>query len=92
MIIDKKANLSLYRGLSPLMDKALEFLEGLDTPSLAPGRTEIDGDKLYLLCQKYDTKPIRGAIWENHRRLTVDDIEIFANIFREMGLFVTVGG
>ena len=53
------------------MDSALEFLDGLDgldAASVAPGRTEIDGDKLYLLCQEYKTKPIRDAVWENHRR------------------------
>ena len=40
---------------------------------------------------KYDALG-RSYPWENHRRLTADDIEIFAGIFREMDLLVTVGG
>lgn len=68
MIVDKISNLSLYRGLSDGIDSAIDYLEKLDTGSLKPGDTEIDGERLYMMCQEYDTKPVSEGRWETHRR------------------------
>ncbi|NDG71800.1 MAG: DUF386 domain-containing protein, partial [Proteobacteria bacterium] len=36
--------------------------------SQAPGRYEIDGDRVFALVQKYTTKPVESALYEAHRR------------------------
>ena len=45
-----------YKGLSPRMDAALDFLMHTDFSALADGRHELKGDKLYVNVMTYETQ------------------------------------
>jgi YhcH/YjgK/YiaL family protein len=58
----------MYRGLGPGIAAALDWLTAADVLRLAPGRHELDGDRLVAIVQRYRTQPLAEAIWEAHRR------------------------
>ena len=67
MITDKLSNASNYYGMGELYKKAFEWLKNTDLASLEAGRIEIEGDKLFVLVQHYDTKNINDCKWEAHK-------------------------
>ena len=68
MIVDKIENAGLYGGLSEDIANALQALRQLNPAELTDGRHDIDGDKLYLVSQHYETKPFRQGKLEAHRK------------------------
>jgi len=68
MIIDTLDHAPLYEPLHPGFKAAFDFLRGADAQSLADGRTEIDGDRLFALTQSYETRPVQGGALEAHRK------------------------
>jgi len=66
MIYTKKKNLHRYLGLSAEMDTAIRFLQSADLRSLAMGRNEIDGSRVFVNRFDYRTMPQEQAIWEGH--------------------------
>ncbi|MGE0755876.1 MAG: YhcH/YjgK/YiaL family protein [Pirellulaceae bacterium] len=68
MIVDRLANLELYRGLQPRWIKALEFLRDSDLATLPLGRHDLDGDQLFALVQEYTTRDESQCRWEAHER------------------------
>ena len=67
MIIDTLAQASRYESLHPRFKAAFDFLRNTDWATLAVGRTEIDGDRLFALTQTYETKPAQDGKLEAHR-------------------------
>jgi YhcH/YjgK/YiaL family protein len=67
MIYDTLAHLDAYRGVHPGVMKALELLRDTDFSQWEVGRHDIDGDKLYLMVQSYDTK-VENDRPEAHRK------------------------
>ena len=67
MIVDKIENAGLYGNLSEDIAKALKVLGQLSPAELTDGRHDIDGDKLYLVSQHYETKTVRRGKLEAHR-------------------------
>jgi len=68
MIFDALYNADLYYGLGERIEKALMFLQDTELENLQPGRIDIDGDNIFALVQKYDTKDITEGKWEAHRK------------------------
>lgn len=68
MIYDHRSNLPSYRGLSPLFDLALRYLEKTDLTALEPGKYPIDGDSVFVLIQSPCTRSRTESRWESHRR------------------------
>ncbi len=68
MILDTLANGSRYFGVHEGFRKAFEFLSRADAKELPPGRTEIDGDRLFALVSKGPGRGRRGARLETHAR------------------------
>ena len=68
MIIDQIENRKTYQNLHPGIWKGLQFLAGIDFATLSPGRNEIDGDRIFVLRQEYQTQSHEGGIWESHRQ------------------------
>ena len=68
MIVDTLAQASRYEPLHPNFKAAFDFLRNTDLLSLADGRTEIDGDRLFALTQSYETQPVQGGALEAHRK------------------------
>lgn len=67
MIYDTLSNLNRYKGLSPAIDTAIEFLQSADLTNLPAGRVEIDGDTVYANHFGYDTAPFSpSCVFEAH--------------------------
>lgn len=60
---------------SPVFKTAFAWLRAMP-PAPADGITELDGTRLYVHVQGYDTKPAAECRWESHRR-TIDIQYIF---------------
>ena len=48
MICDTLQHLGRYRGLHPNLDTAIDYLLTHDLTALPLGRTEVDGDKVFI--------------------------------------------
>ena len=48
MICDTLQHLGRYRGLHPNLDTAIDYLLTHDLAALQLGRTEVDGDKVFI--------------------------------------------
>jgi len=57
MIYDTTAHVDAYRGIHPLMTRALELLRDTDFASQPDGTYELEGKSLFYFLQSYDTKP-----------------------------------
>ncbi|HOA74546.1 MAG TPA: YhcH/YjgK/YiaL family protein [Phycisphaerae bacterium] len=68
MIKDKLENAEPYGRLGAGVARALEFLRTTDCVNLAPGKHEIDGQRLFAVVQRYQPKPLAQAAWEAHHR------------------------
>lgn len=68
MIFDTLEHAGLYEAVCPGFAEAFRFLEQCRSGQPAPGRYEIDGNRVYALLQEYDTKDAREIPWEAHRR------------------------
>ncbi len=70
MILDSLDNAGFYGGLPPGLVWGLEWLceHRAALPTLAVGRHEIDGDRLFALVQDVLTKPLEQCRYESHRR------------------------
>src|SRR5262245_18912647 len=68
MILDRLAATDAYRTLSPAMAQALDFLRDHHTPTLTDGRYVLNGDRVFALVQRYETKLFDACIWDAHRK------------------------
>jgi len=81
MIVDQLSNVSsdYYAGLlrshggsfklAERLTKALSFLQETDVLALAAGtRIELDGNRVFVMVQHYDSKPKSAGVWEAHRK------------------------
>ena len=84
MIYTKKENLNRYLGLSAEMDTAIRYLQSADLRSLAMGRNEIDGDRVFVNRFDYQTMPRKQAIWEGHIRYA--DIHVLLSGKEKIGV------
>ncbi|WP_283674210.1 YhcH/YjgK/YiaL family protein [Butyricicoccus sp. Marseille-Q5471] len=67
MIYDKLSNLAHYIGLSPALDRTIAYLTRTDLSALPHGRTEIDGDTVYLNHFGYETSEKQAdSLFEAH--------------------------
>lgn len=67
MITDLLAHTAVYRSLLPQWDRCFTHLAGLaaDAPT---GRTDLDGDRLFALVQRYRTSAPETRRFESHER------------------------
>lgn len=68
MIIDHLSNASSYLGLNKRLAAAFDYLRRTDLSKVEPGTYEIDGRKVYVMVQQYDTKIREKGRWEAHRK------------------------
>ena len=67
VIYDTLDHLEAYRGIHPGVMRGLELLRDTDFSQWEVGRHEIDGDRLFVLVQSYDSKPVNDTP-EAHRK------------------------
>jgi YhcH/YjgK/YiaL family protein len=77
MVIDKLENAHIYYGMGSRIEKALKYLENLDSQKIKPGRYEIEDTSILAICEEYITKPIESGFWEGHRKYI--DIQFIAD-------------
>jgi biofilm protein TabA len=68
MILDRLQHADTYRLLHPAFAEAFRYLARPDLDRLAPGRHEIDGDRLYAVVVKADGKGRGTTRLEAHRK------------------------
>ena len=68
MILDRLQNAEMYKGLGKEIAAALDYLRRTDFSKLSEGRYDIDGDRVFAMVQRYQTKPTTKLAWEAHRR------------------------
>jgi len=83
MVVDNIKNAGLYFGMGSGIHKALKFLQETDFAGVEPGKYEIDGNNVYALVQKYDSKQLAEGKWEAHRRYI--DVQYVADGTEQMG-------
>ena len=67
MIVDVLSNANSYKGLSPLLDRALDALGRLTTHPPADGRHELAGSDLVAILSSYSTEEPASRPFEAHR-------------------------
>ena len=67
MICDTLDQLHLYKGFHKNLDTAIEFLAAHPLDTLPLGRTEVDGDEVFINVIDADLKPHTGSHAEYHR-------------------------
>jgi biofilm protein TabA len=68
MIFDHIDNLKDYEAIHKGIKMALEFIHNQNIKELDIGLYEIDGDKVFLKIQGYDTRDEEGGVWEAHKK------------------------
>ena len=68
MIVDRIENAQQYNCLSENIAKALEILKNTDFAGKEDGRYDIDGDELFYIVQRYETKPVSDGKFEAHQK------------------------
>ena len=67
MIVTSVSSLNRYHGLSKNLDIAIDWLLRGGWEGHADGRLDIDGDNVYALFQRYESKKPENARFETHR-------------------------
>jgi len=83
MIFDSIENAEIYFGLGEKFKTAFEFINSTDFYSIKEDRIEIDGENIFALPQKYETKNPENAAWESHRKYV--DIQFMISGAENMG-------
>lgn len=68
MIIDNLDNFDMYCKLNNSFKIVKDFLSSNDLSGMECGRYELDGDKIFLSLQTYDTKLEKDCMPEAHRK------------------------
>ena len=83
MIIDHISNMRFYEGLGSGVAEALAYLAQTDLSKLPNGKYELDGDRLFVIIQRYRPKPFSDIAWEAHRNYI--DVQYVARGTERMG-------
>ena len=84
MVYDFLENAALYAGMGTGIAKGLDALKNRNVAALEPGDYPIDGDKIVLKIQSYNTKPAEQARFEAHRRFI--DIQCIVSGEEKIGI------
>ena len=68
MILDLFENRERYYGLHKDFKEAFEYLEKCLHSKPQTGKATVNGDKIWVSVQNYDTTPSEENNWEGHRR------------------------
>ena len=83
MIIDNIKNISYYSNIGERIFKALSYLKKNDFSKMKDGKYEIDGENVYALINRYETKPQNKGVWESHRKYI--DVQFVARGMEKIG-------
>ena len=84
MILTPRDNLARYACLGKNFADAIEWARGLDWEAVTEGRHVIDGERLFLICERVTPKPFgTETVWEAHNRYA--DIQLLLEGAERMG-------
>lgn len=83
MILDSLRNATSIQALNPLFKKAFDFIQSHDLSAMEPGKTLIDGDKLFISVMEIDGKSVEAAKMESHQKYI--DIQVVISGVETMG-------
>jgi len=83
MILDSLKNAASVQALNPLFKQAFEFIQKNDLLKMEPGKTIIDGDKLFISVMENDGKTSEAAKMESH--VNYIDIQVVISGVETMG-------
>ncbi|MGH7213928.1 MAG: YhcH/YjgK/YiaL family protein [Tepidisphaeraceae bacterium] len=83
MVFDRIENADLYANLSPRIALALRALRDTDLARRDVGRYDLQGEDVYAMVQKYETRPAEKIVWESHRKYI--DVQYLASGVERMG-------
>lgn len=91
MIYDLLSNIGNYRGMSRNLDKAVEFLQNTDLRSLPLGRTEVDGDRVFVQIMEAQTHELTAESYEIHRdymdiQIDIEGCEVIGTALENVSL------
>ena len=80
MVTDHLSNVDRHRSLSPRIARAIDYVQQTDFRAVPDGTHPVEGDQIFALVQRYQTRPARDDQWEAHRRhidlqVVVDGVE-----------------
>jgi len=90
MILDTLENAKRYHSLHPAFARAFAWIRDQSVSKLPVGRTEIDGDRLYVNTLREGGRGLEAARFETHRRYI--DIQYLAEGSDSMGWTHAVPG
>ena len=76
MICDSLEHLGRYRGLNANLDTAIDYLQTHDISALPNGRTEVDGDNVFINTMDATLHPDEGCHPEYHKKYADLQIDI----------------
>ena len=74
MIYDKLENIGRYKGMNKHLDTAIDYILHNDLSSRPSGRTELDGDNVYINVMEAAAGPLETRKYEIHKKYM--DIQI----------------
>lgn len=77
MIIDKIENIKSYKGLGENILKALQILSSENLAAKEDGKYDVQGDTIFYIVSRYDTKPLSESKFEAHKKYI--DIQFMAD-------------
>jgi YhcH/YjgK/YiaL family protein len=83
MILDSIRNAASILALNPLFKQAFDFIQSNDLSKMEPGKTILDGDKLFISIMELDGKTPEAAKMESHRKYI--DIQVVISGVETMG-------
>ncbi len=83
MILDSLKNAASTLAINPLFKQAFEFIQSNDLSKMEPGKTIIDGDKLFISVMEIDGKMPEAAKMESHVKYI--DIQVVISGVETMG-------
>ncbi|MDX1965845.1 MAG: YhcH/YjgK/YiaL family protein [Planctomycetaceae bacterium] len=83
MIFDSLRQASRYANLDASLRTALDYVQSSDFARMDDGRYNLEGDHLFAIVSRYQTKPLGHAVWESHRKYI--DVQVMVQGTERMG-------
>lgn len=83
MVFDSLQNAAVYYGLSKRIEKGLKYLQQNDFTKIDTGKYQIEGEEIYAIVDKYNSRPREKGKWEAHKKYI--DIQFVADGAEKIG-------
>ncbi|MEG1847366.1 MAG: YhcH/YjgK/YiaL family protein [Lachnospiraceae bacterium] len=85
MIYDKISNIDRYQGISSYLDKAIAYIQRTELSALPIGRTQIDGEHVFVNVMDAEAKEEDSLQFEVHKKYMDIQIDIIGTEVIQLG-------